>query len=70
MNNLKLKCVIKITPLVLGEGVPLFIIYKEYIYREREREIGYGALQSTKALCALRSIFNFKSEIIDPYRSI
>jgi hypothetical protein len=27
-------------------------------------------LQSTEALCALRSIFNFKSEIIDPNYSI
>jgi hypothetical protein len=41
-----------------------------YIYRERERESDYGTLQSTEALCALSSIFNFKSEIIDPNRSI
>jgi hypothetical protein len=27
-------------------------------------------LQSTRALCALRSIINFKSEMIDPNRSI
>jgi hypothetical protein len=33
-----------------------------YIYIE----LGYGALQSTSALCALRSIINFKSEMIDP----
>jgi hypothetical protein len=37
-----------------------------YIYIE----LGYGALQSTKTLCTLRSIFHFKSEIIDPNRSI
>jgi hypothetical protein len=41
-----------------------------YIYIEREREFDYGALQSTDALYALRSIFNFKSEIIDPNSSI
>jgi hypothetical protein len=41
-------------------------ILKIYI----ERELGYGVLQSTKTLCALRSIFNFKSEMIDPSRSI
>jgi hypothetical protein len=29
----------------------------------------YGALQSTIALCALRSIINFKSEMIDQNRS-
>jgi hypothetical protein len=33
-------------------------------------ELNYGALQSTRALCALRSIFHFKSEMIDPNRSI
>jgi hypothetical protein len=33
-----------------------------YIYIESD----YGTLQSTEALCVLRSIFNFKSEIIDP----
>jgi hypothetical protein len=32
--------------------------------------ISYGALQSTTTLCALRSIINFKSEMIDPNRSI
>jgi hypothetical protein len=42
--------------------------YSQDIYRERE--LGYDVLQSTKALCALRSIFNFKSEMIDPSRSI
>jgi hypothetical protein len=45
-----------------------------YIYiereRERQRELGYDALQSTKTLCVLRSIFNFKLEMIDPNRSI
>jgi hypothetical protein len=33
-------------------------------------ELWYGALQSTRALCALCSIINFKSEMIDPNRSI
>jgi hypothetical protein len=33
-------------------------------------ELGYGALQNTRALCALRSIINFKLEMIDPNRSI
>jgi hypothetical protein len=37
-----------------------------YIYIE----LGYGALQSTRTLCALRSIINFKSEMIDSNRSI
>jgi hypothetical protein len=32
--------------------------------------LGYGALQSTRVLCALCSIINFKSEMIDPNRSI
>jgi hypothetical protein len=36
-----------------------------YIY-----ESDYGALQSTEALCALRSIINFKSEMTDLNRSI
>jgi hypothetical protein len=36
-----------------------------YIYK-----LGYGALQSTRALCVLCSIFHFKSEMIDPNRSI
>jgi hypothetical protein len=34
-----------------------------YIYKERESN--YGVLQSTEALCVFRSIFNFKSKIID-----
>jgi hypothetical protein len=33
-------------------------------------ELGYGALQSTKALCVLRYIIKFKSEMIDPNCSI
>jgi hypothetical protein len=33
-------------------------------------KLGYGALQSTRALCALRSIINFKLEMIDSNRSI
>jgi hypothetical protein len=33
-------------------------------------ESDYGALQNTEVLCALRSIFNFKSKMIDPNRSI
>jgi hypothetical protein len=33
-------------------------------------ELSYGALQSTKVLCTLHSIFNFKSKMIDPNRSI
>jgi hypothetical protein len=33
-------------------------------------ELGYGALQNTRALYALRFIINFKSEMIDPNRSI
>jgi hypothetical protein len=33
-------------------------------------ELDYGALQSTKVLCTLHSIFNYKSEMIDPSRSI
>jgi hypothetical protein len=33
-------------------------------------ELGYGVLQNTIALCALRSIINFKSEMIDPNCSI
>jgi hypothetical protein len=41
-----------------------------YIERERERELDYGALQSIRVLCALRSIINFNSEMIDPNRSI
>jgi hypothetical protein len=35
-----------------------------YIYIE----LGYGALQSTRVLCALHFIINFKSEMIDPNR--
>jgi hypothetical protein len=35
-----------------------------------ERELGYGALQITRALCTLRSIINFKLEMIDPNHSI
>jgi hypothetical protein len=41
-----------------------------YIEGERERESDYGTLQSIEVLHALRSIFNFKLEIIDPNRSI
>jgi hypothetical protein len=37
-----------------------------YIYIE----LGYGALQSTRALCALRYIIKFKLEMIDLNRSI
>jgi hypothetical protein len=40
----------------------------DYIYKYIE--LGYGTLQSTKSLCALRSIINFKSKMIDPNRSI
>jgi hypothetical protein len=40
--------------------------YDENIYIESD----YGALQSTRVLCTLRSIFHFKSEIIDLNRSI
>jgi hypothetical protein len=32
--------------------------------------LGYNVLQSTRALCALRSIINFMSEMIDQNRSI
>jgi vacuolar protein sorting-associated protein 72 len=38
----------------------LFSCFSIYIYIYIE--LGYGALQSTRALCALRSIINFKSE--------
>jgi hypothetical protein len=41
-----------------------------YIYIYIYIELGYDALQSTKALCVLRSIFNFKSKMIDPNHSI
>jgi hypothetical protein len=42
-----------------------------YIYiTDLYLELGNGTLQSTKALCALRSIFNFKLEMNDPNRSI
>jgi hypothetical protein len=44
-----------------------FLSYRFYFFYI---ELGYGALQNTKALCALRSIFNFKSEMIDLNRSI
>jgi hypothetical protein len=37
-----------------------------YIYIE----LDYGALKSIRALCDLRSIINFKSEMINPNRSI
>jgi hypothetical protein len=33
-------------------------------------ELGYVVLQSTRTLCSLRSIINFKSEMIDSNRSI
>jgi hypothetical protein len=33
-------------------------------------ESDYGVFQSTESLCAMRSIFYFKSEIIDTNRSI
>jgi hypothetical protein len=36
-----------------------YMLYIIYI------ELGYGVLQITKVLCALRSIINFKSEMID-----
>jgi hypothetical protein len=41
-------------------------IVSVYIYIE----LDYGILQRTKALCDLRAIINFKSELIDPNRSI
>jgi hypothetical protein len=40
--------------------------FHSYIYIESD----YGTLQSTRALCALRSIFNFKLEMINLNRSI
>jgi hypothetical protein len=55
----------------MGKGFSLPVIHwVNYIYIERERESDYSALQITEVLCALRSIFNFNSEIIDPNRSI
>jgi hypothetical protein len=48
-----------------------------YAPREKEEytcvvdlELGYGTLQSTSALCALRSIINFKLEMINSNCSI
>jgi hypothetical protein len=40
--------------------------YDRYIYIE----LGYGVLQSTRALYVLCFIINFKSEMIDSNRSI
>jgi hypothetical protein len=64
MNENKKKNQIKVSSIPHSLRIN-FIIYI-YIYIE----LGYGVLQSTKVLCALRSIFNFKSEMIDPNRSI
>jgi hypothetical protein len=46
------------------------IYYIKILYIYIYIELGYDTLQITRALCALHSIINFKSEIIDPNRSI
>jgi hypothetical protein len=51
---------------ILHEYKYIYILNVNIMYIE----LGYDALQSTRALCALRSIINFKLEIIDPKYSI
>jgi hypothetical protein len=59
---MKLNMRLSVLILILGTNKGEYIYTHIYIYIE----LGYGALQSTGVLCVLRSIMNFKSEMIDP----
>jgi hypothetical protein len=60
------KFIVSLTLILLQINTYIHTNINIYIYIESD----YDALQSTETLCALHSIFNFKSEMIDSNHSI